>query len=666
MTYKKRTIKEQYQRLKHTPIKPNWLRMINIFIVQIISLLIGILIFPDQIMTIVMTSMMMGMFVNMPLPGKIIKTHALIFLITGTLALLTAAIASTNNILIILFFILWLLFFTIMCFKDMLKQNIGLFTIFMYFMAIFMIIGDFTKTATNIPTLLNLSIYIGLVGFTGFLIGLIPPLILIKIKHDPIKNGLIASLYTEIDYDTFIDRMGLILASDKTPTTISLIESALRLKINKITLKHLLKNKNKAIQEINKEIQKIEQKTAQTIQKNKIKTIKLDLTPLENISKNLNQTTTNTTDYVNLKKICKTYLKEFQTINQINNTEPKELPPINTPKNKPEINLKNINIRYIIRFITATLISFIFDTIIGNTLQYTGTITSFMAMNPKSNITENKVIKRLIATITGVTLAILIGITLYTLNLTILLPIFIIIGLGLFYALILENYGIAVFFSCLAFILMKSQNLFIIQGIERIISCAFACIVSYIIAKYLLPNEEQTNITQLTQKKIKYTKQLLNNTLENQKTLHLINKNHQINTEINTQLTRIQETYKNTEKDIEIIKQFTESLKQIQHDTININTYIKKHQIQIETTKLAKSINNFLNIIQEIIKTGEIVELKTPLHEVKNNIQKLEEKGINKTLIRQTEWLIEDFEITYNIITEAEQEKTFTKLNMIL
>lgn len=678
--------KNRLKRLITSERRPDWSKMLNMLAGLFLSVGLGYLLFPQLIYLFIITSILIGLLVNTPFPVKTLSKYAVMMICSGGIAVFTAALATTNLLIAILFFILWLIFFIIMSIRGGLSRTVGLFTMFIYFINLNIVLNNVLDITPGMSILhiIHLAAYCGTIGAFAIFLETAPTLFFKYLQHDPSKSKMLADLYSpNIKYDDFIKNRTIILEADETDRTFTLIEMAMKLMITRFNLEHVTEDINQEKKEyFNKfilEINKLQNQISNAIFHNTDVGMILNLTELRETAKKIDKIESSTPEYLNVKKTINHYLKIFTKLNLALTgafTEERIPLPKNMEKNewdsiKDDLTMKNINVRYGIRFAIATNIAFIFDLITGDVLQFAATISSFFTMKPDEKFTKITVIKRIIATLAGSTCATLIAIPLMNLNLSFAIPILAIITMALFYAYMQNNYSIGIFFAMMMVVFIQPTNLLVSQAAYRIFGTAIGAIISFVVGMFILPNSQENNLSILLAKKISLSKDLMVHILtrESKKSLKdqkLIHKNNLV---ISSSIDCISEEYVNIDNDIDLIIELSSSLNQIKGNFLSLNRYINSTDKDFEFEKAINLFDNFYSKLNNAILEGEVMDFDEEFEELDNEVNDLETDYTNNEdiiLLRYFKWIYDDMEMVYDLVKSGEKTQTFSRFNQML
>ncbi|WP_409198986.1 FUSC family protein [Methanobrevibacter acididurans] len=660
--------------------------MINMLLGLTLSCTIAYLLFPQLIYLFIITSILMGLLVNTPYPVKTLTHHAIIMTICGGLAVFTATFATLNTFIAILFFIIWLIFFIIMSIKGGLNRTIGLFTMFTYFISLNIVLTNVLNiTSTTRPLhIIHLALYCGTIGAFAIFLETIPTIIIKILRHDPTKRKILAELYSpKIKYDKFIKNRTLILKADQSDYTFTLIHLAMSLMISRFNLQYVKDDISKEnmvyFKNFIKEVDKLQDLISTAIIENNDKGLILNLKHLRRIVEDINQIKDTKPESLNVKKSIHTYLKTFQKLNlALTGAYTEENIPL--PENddestwtnlKDNLTLKNINVRYGIRFAIATNLSFIFDILTGGIIQYAATISSFFTMKPDAKFTKITVIKRIIATLAGSALATLIAIILLNFNLSYLIPVLAVITMSLFYAYMQNNYSIGIFFAMMMVVFIQPSNLLVSQAMYRIFGTAIGALISFIVGMFILPNVTKNNLSILIANKIEFNKNLIIHILnENEEDLLLDNKLiHDNNLRMSGSIDRISEEYADISEDIDLFIELSSSLNQIHGNFLSLKRYIFRTNRDFKFEKALNLFDNFFTNINTVILKDEDIYFEEEFEELNGIVDYLETKYTDNRdiiLLRYFKWIYEDMEMVYDLVKTGRKVGTFTRFNQMI
>lgn len=562
----------------------------------------------------------------------------------------------------------------------------GLFTMFIYFVNLNVILTHVLNLNTQftIIQLIHLALYCGTIGAFAIFLVTAPTLIIKLLLHDPTKKKLIAELYNpKTKYDKFLKNRAIILEADNSERTFTLIEMAMSLHITRFNLnyikKDLLTQYSQYFNQYIKEIDNLQNQISQAILKNQDKGMILNLNELRRVSEEIDKIESKSPEFLNIKKTIHQYLKIFTKLNLVlTGALVKEKIPLPKENDETEwsfiknnFTIDNINVRYCIRFAIAINLSFIFDIISGGIIQYAATISSFFTMKPDAKFTKITVIKRIIATLAGSTLATIIAVPLIQFNLTILIPVCAVISMGLFYAYIQNNYSIGIFFAMMMVVFIQPTNLLISQAFYRIFGTAVGALISLIVGIFILPNVHESNLSSLLADKIRFNKNLIIDILNKNNDARINDQRmiHKTNLHIDSAIDRISEEYVGIEEDIEFIVGLSDSINQIQGNFLSLNRYIFRTNRDFKFEKALNLFDEFFDRLNYVITDNVSLMFDDEFDELEDIVNYLENTYTDNKdiiLLRYFKWIYEDMELIYDLVREGEKTNLFNRFNQML
>ncbi|MDO5851722.1 MAG: hypothetical protein Q4Q23_04465 [Methanobacteriaceae archaeon] len=669
--------KNAYERITSTLFSKNKPNFSNIKIISIILLftliLTNILDWNALKEVTFISSIITGLILTQPIPLK--KNFKIMVLLSILLSLVvfTSMLSSMNGYLFILFLILWL---SVFIFTNILGDSY----IIIGFSSIIVFVLSYTQ---NFSYLTNSSIILALkymiLTFFIILIEFTPIILYRYYKKDPIKKELLSKLFEDNLPIKEFNNITHILLSVNDNFTQNLINIALELRICNYNIVHLKKDLNNKPKEelfniINKEYVSLINQIIPVIKSGKYNNYQIDLTKLYHISEKIKKENNSSIEYLNLYKLTYSYIKIFKSMNNVFNNPLYETKKIHeTYDNKTTIKtirktttLKNHNIKYAIQLVTTILLTIIIDFIMTS---MTATLSGIFTVKKEVNFTINKAILRIFGNIGGLIFGILLSTTFYYFNLSFLIPIFAVICLLIFFAY-LPNHSSKTVFFIMAMVMLLSKENYLISGFQRFIASVVGSLIGLIIGLFIFPIFQKENITHLIIKKLDYSSKILTSNIQQDQ--DKINKNlHElfiINSELETNINRINENYKDIDTNLKNIQELSIAINNLIENSVNMNQYLKATNNKLDFNRVIKEINELFIEIKINIYSNKNINKNKTFNNIINELNNLEkESTLNKQIVlRYLKWMSNDLEFIDKIISESKLNDTFNILNQEL
>lgn len=567
-----------------------WIVMFGIIFNIAIAIFLGL---DNNLSLIIITSVFVEMYLVRKIPLKRIMRSAILFSLFVALALFTASIANGNIYIGIFFFIIWFFIFIILQLMNSPISAIGLFTVFIYFFGAIEI--SQTTHTINIG-LFQLSCIYGIMGLAMVLLPAISMFLIRYLQKDPGKRELLGELFDEnISFHKFLENRDSILKSEDSPRNHSLINLAMNFFIAENNIKNLSDSLNledqEKFKEFENEIHRLLNKVKKAIIGAYDYDFELNLGNIIEFQKNLefrldkieNKSPKQELIDISIKK----YKWMFEDLNMVladkKIIEDIEIhPPYNRKMNiKSNFKLSNINLRYSIKFGIAGVISFIYDVLTHGAPLYTTTLVSGFTLSPNVSNTKKSVILRIISTVTGIILALLIMTGLNLLGISKFSAVLAIISMLLFFVFEKDKQLSIMLLMMGIIFIMPTEEVFSVAK-EHLLSTLVGVIIVVTINYTVLPNFKNNNLSKLTLDKIKITSEFIHKTLVEKEdtfklTPELIKNNH----ELVGGIAEIKGTYENVDEDMNIYSEICHTLSDLRDLIIGIDMYIdaKKNKL---------------------------------------------------------------------------------------
>ncbi|MCF0226798.1 MAG: FUSC family protein [Methanobrevibacter sp.] len=617
-------------------------------------LLIYVLDWKDAFVLILITATYTPVFFSSELPLNKIFKQIIIFIILIPIIAFTAVLGATGFYQYIFFIILWLIFFIICNVKDNYIQNFSFMSII-----IFITIRNeqFLKEGfVALNAAIPLAIHFIGVGFISAVLLVIPYLVYILIKNDPIKRKLLSKLFIK-NNSSFDDIVDKLYGKDQYVNNILAIATAIQ--INNDTLSQLIK-----IADGNylSKLKKIDEKTDKLLKQTRCILENDEYTPLniDNLKDQLNKLNVEDFYEENLYKLCEDYIKLFTLLDEVLSGKQIKIDLPKKKKNKPKnyrgyYTLANNNFKYSLQITITTIISAIGDMFLISQGADTITISSLFAIKKEMSSCFDNVIMRVVGTALGLVAGIIICnvILLFNSPILLLLSLFI---LGLLFNGLQGNSGLTALFIMAVLIVMNIDKVDS-YGFTRIIYVVLAGVIVIAVTACIYPIRAKYNIKKGFLKKIELTKNAMTKIIAEEPIEEDLKKIYKNENELLTNISRIGKTYK-LENELDNIKKLIDDTNSVFEYMLNYY-YLSKEYGFDDFKSQAKKLDLYFEVYSNSIK------LNKPLkYEDKNDDNyNTDESSHKKEMILYGKYITMESIILKNFTNELIKNGTFVKLN---
>ncbi|MGZ7210235.1 MAG: FUSC family protein, partial [Methanobacterium sp.] len=414
-------------------VKPDWNASLNMFAALIVVFIISQLLNLGNVsFAFIFSGAYIALVLSANLPVRVLIRLDIIMIIIMGLTFFTGALAHINPWIGLVFLLFWIFLNSSLNILGKATGIIGFVGLLFYLLASLVIVNNQST-----------AIEWGLWAFLGAIIGSMVIIIPKMLRKDKSIPQIVASCFVpDADMSTIIKARMLLKKSHPTPKISSMIEIARLLVTTRLITSGIKSNLNgKAagiLKEFLNEVNKLSKEVANAVITDN-KNLNLDITIL---NKKINELATikeldNETRLIVLKNMEK-YLKIFEKSQKILEGDLiLDIPPLlfssqasPLEKLKANFNLSNMYIRHGIRFAIALGLAFMVTLVTNSFHAFWITITVFFVLKPDISSSLNEMIVRVIATIVGVILAIIISGILVSLGLSIVIYGFIVLTLA--------------------------------------------------------------------------------------------------------------------------------------------------------------------------------------------------------------------------------------------
>lgn len=658
-------------------VKPDWNASLNMFAALIVVFIISQLIKLGNVtFAFVFSGAYIALVLSAKLPNKVLIRLDIIMIIIMGLTFFTAALAHINPWIGLIFLLFWIFLNSSLNILGKATGIIGFVGLLFYILASLVIVN--TQS-----TAIEWGLWAFLGAFIGSMVIIIPKIL----KKDRSIPQIVASCFIpDADMNTIIKARMLLKKTNPTPKISSMIEIARLLVTTKLTTGGIESNlKGKAaeiLKEFHNEVNKLSQKVANAIITDN-KNLNLDITVL---NKKINELTTitelnNETRLIVLKNMEK-YLKIFEKSQKILEGDLiLDIPPLlfssqTSPleKLKANFNLGNMYIRHGIRLALALGLAFMATLVTNSFHAFWITITIFFVLKPDISSSFNEMIVRVIATIVGVILALIISGILVSLGFPIVIYGFIVLTLAIMCAYkngYIFLIALTMFLIFLLAILQPGNIL--ASGLARFVDIIIGSAIAFAVGYFILPSRLKVDLKQQVVKRLESNSDYINNaiipTFENtankKKITLVLNKMLLSHNNLKAGINKVISSFDDAGEDIKILNSIAEANDRLSRDLsalVNkINTSKDTHPIWEPTTiKIEQVLTDLKNTVENDTNPQPLPDsglISAEIDEIK-----IESDDMNsKIVFEYLKWIISDTNGLYASIKNAKDNGIFKK-----
>ncbi len=599
------------------------------------------------------------------LPLKKMIPLNLVFIVLISFSVLSAALGLSHPLLGLIFLLIWIWFYSILNILGKVSGSVAYLGLLLYFYSSIIFINN------------SLSpLFWGVYAAAGAFIGAISIILIRLFQKNPAKREILAACFQPpADFKAIVNAQKLLNVSEKSKTS-SLVQLATKIATLRFQIPHLEEELSypalELFQEYTGEVDKLTLKISDIILHNQSSNLNLD--KLETIYNKIMD--------LEAKKellVLKKFVSQLQDLliktrgvlpgELILETQP--LPfsgKISLRDNlRSNLNLNNLYVRHGIRFSLAVGAAFLLYLFTGSHNVHWVAISIFLVLKADIISTQKRMIIRIIATIIGVVLAVIISLGLMYGGVAYILPVLGLICLVMLVVYLPVNYLYVVFFTSLLIIFLEPVQLIPLMGAARIMDVITGSVIAFGAAYLILPSRIMVNLPRLLTKRISSTQDFITTSLEGIDIPPLFD---MISARNNLQagITRLKDSQPYPPPDIKAYEDIAVALDQLSGDYIATLSHLKKTK-----TNPAK-LDEPLHLMQSILGHLETMILPEKqitgpdLGLINQELKKLKEK-INSPdyiiLLKYGEWILSDVELLSHLIKENKDRGLFEKYRIL-
>jgi uncharacterized membrane protein YgaE (UPF0421/DUF939 family) len=683
-TLNKISPKEYIHRLLYpNDVKPNWNSALYMLAALIVVFIISQLLKLGNVTAaFILSGVYISLILTVNLPIRVLIRLDIIMIIIMGLTFFTAAVGHINPWIGLLFLLFWIFLNSSLNILGKLTGTIGFIGLLFYILASLVIVN-------NQSTAIEWGLWAFLGAFIGSMVILIPKIL----RKDKSIPQIVASCFIpNADMNTIIKARMLLKKTHPTPKISSMIEIARLLVTTKLIaygIESNLKGKaGKILKEFLTEVDKLSQEVANAVITDK-KNLNLNITVLNRKINDL----TSVTELDNATSLI--VLKNMDTFKEIFEKSQKilegdlilDIPPLlfssqasSLEKLKANFNLGNIYIRHGTRLALAlglgfmvTLLSISYHALWITIDAFWITITILFVLKADISSSVEMSIVRVIATLVGVILAILISGILIGLGFSIAIYGFIVLMLVIISAY-KKGYPFLVaitMFLIFLLIITLPGNL-LATGLARIVDTIIGSAIALAVGYLILPSKLKVDLKQQVVMRLASNTDYINNAIipafENtisKKKVNLAN-NEMLFTHNNLKaaINKVTNSFNDVGEDIKVLNSIADANDRLSRDLSaldnKINISKNTHPIWEPTTI---KIEQILTDLKNTVETGKDLQ-PLPDSDLTDEIEEIKiESGDmdSKIIFEYLEWIISDVNGLYDSIKHAKDNGIFKK-----
>ncbi len=658
-------------------VKPDWNASLNMFAALIVVFIISQLLKLGNVtFAFVFSGAYIALVLSAKLPNKVLIRLDIIMIIVMGLTFFTASLAHINPWIGLIFLLFWIFLNSSLNILGKATGIIGFVGLLFYILASLVIVN-------NQSTAIEWGLWAFLGAFIGSMVILIPKIL----RKDKSITQIVASCFVpDADMNTIIKARMVLKKTNPTPKISSMIEIARLLVTTKLTTSgiesNLKGNALEILKEFLKEVNKLSQEIANAIITNN-KTVNFDIIVLNKKIGDLTNITEidNETRLIIIKNM-KVYLKIFENSQKI--LEGKlilDIPPLffssqasPIEKLKANFNLGNMYIRHGIRLAIALGLAFMATLITNSFHAFWITITIFFVLKPDISSSFNEMIVRVIATIVGVILAIIISGILVTLGFPIVIYGFIVLTLAVMCAYKNGYIFLIALTMFLIFLLaiLQPGNIFA-SGLARFVDIIIGSAIAFAVGYFILPSRLKVDLKLQVVKRLASNLGYINNaiipafekTASKKKITLALSEMLLSHNNLKASINKVMSSFDDAGEDIKILDSIAEANDRLSRDLsalVNkINTSKDINPIWEPTTiKIEQVLTDLKNTVENGSDPKPIPDsglIATEIEDMKVESDDMDSKIVFEYL----KWIISDTSALYNSIKNAKDNGTFKK-----
>ncbi len=658
-------------------VKPDWNASLNMFAALIVVFIISQLLKLGNVtLAFIFSGIYTALVLSTKLPNKVLIRLDVIIIIIFGLTFFTGSLAHINPWIGLIFLLFWIFLSTSLNILGKATGSIGFVALLLYILASLVIVNDHST-----------AIEWGFWAFLGALIGSIVILIPKMLRKDKQIPQIVASCFgTDADMNTIIKARILLKRTDPTSKISSMIEIARLLVTTKLATygieSNLKGNALEILKGFHNEVNKLSQEIANAIimdNKNfniNTQILKLKINDIQTINDLDNETRS-----IVIKNMEK-YVKIFEKSQKIIEGDLiLDSPPLlfssqssTLEKLKANFNLNNMYIRQGIRLALALGLAFMATLITNSFHAFWITITILIVLKPDISSSFNIMIVRVVYTLIGVILALIITEILIGLGFLVIIYVFLILALTLMCAYKSTYVFVIAYTMFLIFLIaILYPESILSSGLARFVDILIGSLIAFAVGYFILPSRLKVNLNMQVFNRLKSNSDYINNALlttfeknENKKEIALATSEMLLShANLKSGIIKVMSSFNDIGEDIKILDSIAEANDRLSSDLSALGNKIENskdvHPLWKPTIiKIEQVLNDLKGTIENGTEPQPLPDSGLISVEFEDMKFKSEDIG-SKIVFEYLEWIISDVSGLYNSIKKAEIIGIFKK-----
>jgi uncharacterized membrane protein YgaE (UPF0421/DUF939 family) len=653
-------------------IKPDWNAALYMFAALIVLFIISRLLNLGNLsIAFIISGAVISQVVVLNIPVRVIISLNIVISILIGIAFFTAAFGLIAIGIALIFLLIWGFLSSSLNILGKLPGKLGFIALVTYLVSILVIVN--TKST---------AIEWGLWAFLGALIASFILIIPKLVQKDKSTRQIVASCFIPTaDTNTLIQAKALLVKSHPTPKIVSMMElsrSLLAARQLNSTIEPNLKDEAKGIlEEFYKNVNQLSEEVANDILTDN-NNPNLNITVL-NEKINEMVSVTGLTDDIRLIIVnnMKKFLEIFEQSKKVLEGDlVLDIPPIIVSeeispmkKLRANFNLHNMYIRHGIRLSIALGAAFIFTLVTSIHDVYWIAFSILAVLQPDISSTFNRMVIRVVATMVGVLLAVIISGILFSLGLQVILYAFILVLLAVLVAYMRASYLYYVVAVAMVVIFLQPSADIIATGLARFTDVIIGSLIAFIVGYVILPSKLQVNLPQQVLKRLKSNIDYINfankPSIENKKQTSLALQEMILShNNLEAGINKVINSFDDAGDDIKVLNSIAEASDRLSRDLSTsakrVTTTTETHPIwESTTTKMVQVLTDLENSIANGTDPQPLPDSGLISARIE---EKIESSDMDtKIVFEYLKWIISDIQSLYDSIRHAQNNEIFKK-----
>ncbi|PKL69111.1 MAG: hypothetical protein CVV28_03065 [Methanobacteriales archaeon HGW-Methanobacteriales-1] len=652
--------------------QPNWKGLLNMFAALAVVLpLVYLLGLDSYAITFVLTGAIISQILSLKLPLNLLLRLNILSIIIIGISFITAGIGLMSPWVALLLLLAWIFLLSILNILGKAPGTLGFMGVFLFFYGSIAIVN-------YQATPLQWGLYASFGAFISSLVIIIPKFL----QKDRAKREIVAScLLPDANLNTIMMAQKLVsdtISNQENTSLVAVGGLLVAARFQAHSIESELSGKIKEyFQDYLAEVDYLSRNMAESVIKNDKNHI-IGLENLEAKFKLINDFPGTDPEFFNAKKLAKGYLNIFlkaQDVLMGKLVIP--LPPNNFSSDlsaweniKANLNINNMYIRHGIRFSLAVGIAFVLYLITQSHNIHWIALSIFVVLKPDLISTKERMIKRVIATIIGVVLALIIA------NFFIFIgwPVMITVMILIMMAFIVLYYNIsylhmAVAATMLIIFILPMDKIMIMGGL-RVLDVLIGSTIAFVVSYVVLPTRLKVNLPQLLADRLNSTREYVLKSsppmdINNPEILIAVREIARTHNNLKAGIQKLKDSYDDIDDDVSFYQNILNSVDKLSGDFTALTLQTKNIKITDEDFQLAiKYLADLLGTLEESIKLTSKVPPEIDFNYANNMIENMKKDITNEEYMvafKYLEWIISDIKILYGLIQYGSKIRTFDR-----